>query len=496
MCCLPEPTARWLAACAPGLARIAAGQSHPKALAGGTEALKVAVSSAETPNVQFERLVIEAGSNTFTLPLHPRLTVIAGVGQTERDSLLAELVGALGSGRSGVHAELVDDAGRHLAVFRPEGAKHRVVDIDSETDVSAEFTSPEGRVDLLLQHGIDLRSARRRMRFSASDLTTGTQGAALIRHLAGRDQAQLWRAAEELRRTDDQLQSVAEEVGSAPEDADLVDRVEQRHAQLEVAQNRQERHRKKTFLGSFAFTVAAVPLGFLSPIFAFPALALAVISVLVSVGFHIGVRRAARREEEALSAAGAQSYLGFTIQRVNGLLSSDAHRKALTSAAEEHRRAVAAWRAAAGDIQVEWALEHRDEVMAAARTGKDFTALSALAVKGSDDDRTADLARVVVARLAQLRTLGIGGESFPLVLDDPFSAVDKETKPALLELLSHTAGSPQLIFLTEDEDVASWARLEALTGSIAIVEPQPEQTERPEKPERPARMRDRLTAQR
>jgi hypothetical protein len=28
--------------------------------------------------------------------------------------------------------------------------------------------------------------------------------------------------------------------------------------------------------------------------------------------------------------------------------------------------------------------------------------------------------------------------------------------------------------LTEDEDVASWARLEALTGEVALVEPQTE----------------------
>ena len=29
------------------------------------------------------------------------------------------------------------------------------------------------------------------------------------------------------------------------------------------------------------------------------------------------------------------------------------------------------------------------------------------------------------------------------------------------------------MFLTEDEDVASWARLEALTGDLALIEPQP-----------------------
>ena len=57
------------------------------------------------------------------------------------------------------------------------------------------------------------------------------------------------------------------------------------------------------------------------------------------------------------------------------------------------------------------------------------------------------------------------------MLDDPFADLERTAKPALLELLSHTSGSPQLVYLTDDEDVASWARLEALTGALAIIEP-------------------------
>ena len=51
-------------------------------------------------------------------------------------------------------------------------------------------------------------------------------------------------------------------------------------------------------------------------------------------------------------------------------------------------------------------------------------------------------------------------------------------KPLLLELLGRSAGEPQIVFLTEDEDVASWARLEALTGEVALIEPAPEHDER------------------
>ena len=59
------------------------------------------------------------------------------------------------------------------------------------------------------------------------------------------------------------------------------------------------------------------------------------------------------------------------------------------------------------------------------------------------------------------------------MLDDPFLALDASVKPALLELLSRSAGSPQVIFLTNDPDVLTWARLEALTGEIGILEAAP-----------------------
>ena len=91
-----------------------------------------------------------------------------------------------------------------------------------------------------------------------------------------------------------------------------------------------------------------------------------------------------------------------------------------------------------------------------------------------DDDTTTDLAHALVGRLTRLRSLGATGESFPLILDEPFEGLDRNVKPALLELLSRAAGAPQVLVLTEDEDIASWARLEVLTGELSIVEPQPE----------------------
>jgi hypothetical protein len=59
----------------------------------------------------------------------------------------------------------------------------------------------------------------------------------------------------------------------------------------------------------------------------------------------------------------------------------------------------------------------------------------------------------------------------PLILDDPYTEVAPSTKLTLMELLGRAAGSPQVIFLTDQDEVTSWARLEALTGDVALVEP-------------------------
>jgi uncharacterized protein YhaN len=423
--------------------------------------------------------VIQAGSNSFSLDLHPRLTVIAGVGQLERDGLIGEFIGALGSSRTGVHAELIQDDGRHLAVFRPAGGRHRVVDINSATDVSKEFATPDGRIDLLEQAGVDRRRARRRLRLGPADLATASQGANLVRELAEQDQTKLWTAAEEFRRTDEELQQVAESVGSAPEDAAVIDRIEQRHQKWEHAQERHDRFRRKSIVIALVGALSAIPIAFFSRIGAMGPLFLASLAVLLSVIFRSAMARASRAEEEALAEAGAQSYLGFHLQRVNGLLSSDANRKKLMTAAEDHKKAMVEWTRMAGDIQVEWAFEHREEVDATAHVRRDITALGAMSSTAPDmnDNAATDLARVLVTRLSEVRHFGVGGESYPLFLDDPFVELEGGLKPSLLELLGHGAASPQLIFLTEDEDVASWARLEALTGALSIIEPTPDAVE-------------------
>jgi len=435
---------------------------------------QVTLRARRSSGVRFERLVIEAGGNTSTLELHPRLTVIAGVGRAERDALVAELLGALASNRTGVHIEAVEDTGRRLAVVRPVGARARVVDVDRAVDVTAEFLDEQGRLNLVAGSGLDPVTIRRKLRFGAADLQAASHGAHLVRSLAAADQRSLWSAAERLLATEQALQAESDELGTAPEDAELVERVEERHHRLEGAVARDEKLRRITLVVTAVAAVGALVAPAVLGAGAGIALALlACVAMVVAVYSRNRADAARSAEDETLAEAGASSYLGFHIQRVNGMLSSEQARKRLMQVAVDHREAEAAWVALAGDIPVAWAVDHHEEITAAARVRIDITAHATMGPEDAAaiDDETTDLARVLVGRLAELRRLGGGSESCPLVLDDPFADLDRGAKPALLELVSHASGSPQLVYLTDDEDVASWARLEALTGALSIIEP-------------------------
>lgn len=421
--------------------------------------------------VHFERLVIEAGDSTFTLDLHPRLTVIAGVGRLEREGLVSELVGALSASRPGVHLELEEDSGRHLAVFRPHGARHRVVDVEQGLDISSHFATADGSIDLLARAGLDPRSAKRHLRLSASDLSTSSQSDQLIRDLAAVDQAALWAAADHVTICDEQLQAEADATGSTPEDAAVVEEIESRHATFLRAQEAHDRVRRLSFFTAAFATLGAIPLSILEgPTLALPFVLFAAVATGISMLYWRRMENARAKENDVLEQAGATSYLGFHLQRVNGLLATDQNRRRLMEAAEAYREALAGWEQVAGPVQVQFAVDHHEEIMAAARMRRDVGA-AALATPAIDNDLTSGMAHALIGRLAQLRAVGPRKESFPLVLDDPFVELDTSVKPSLLELLGRAAAHQQIIYLTEDEDVASWAKIEALTGDLAILEP-------------------------
>lgn len=421
--------------------------------------------------MQFERLVIESGDTSIAFDLHPRLTVITGLSQMERDGLINEFVGALGASRPGVHLELVADNGHRFAVFRPEGAPHRVVDIDERVDVTSQFVDGSGTIDLLARAGLDGRSARRIMRFSARDLAEATERDGLIHRLSRVEQNELWMAAEALVIANRRLEEEADAVGSSVEDAEVIERIEERHAAFERTQAENERVRKATFLiAGFAALLMAPIARVVGPIGVLALVLIALAAVGTSVLYWRRTERARTAEEEALAAAGAQSYLGFHLQRVNNLLGSDTRRQRLIRAAEEHRHAAARWHALAGEVDVDWAIANRSEITAAARLRSQVEPFVSDAPHRDD---TAAIAHALIGRLQLLRNLGPGRESFPALMDEPFAHLAPETVPAVLEVLVKGSADQQIILLTESERVAEWARVEAMTGALGVIEPTP-----------------------
>jgi hypothetical protein len=421
--------------------------------------------------VHFERLVIEAGQRTYSLDLHRRLTVIAGVGPLEREGLITELIGGLAAGRSGVHLEIASDAGARYAIFRPEGGRHRVVDIERSVDVTESFTTPEG-LDVLRRAGIDPSRARHELCMGPSDLATRSQ---LDRHLsvlARIDQARLWDVAEKVDDRERHLADVAQAAGSDAEDAVVFAAIEERHREFEQAQADNERVRYLSFIAGAGGAIVGIGLAAIyGLILLLPFLALSIAATAVSIGYWQRLEQARKREEAALASVGVASYLTFQIHRVNGLLGNDQARRQMMRAAEEHRAALAEWRVLVGDIPVAWAVEHRSAIRREAAELRSSAGGPAPGVDPTTEDDRAELAHTLLQRLARLKSLGAGGESFPLLLDDALVEVDPAAKPELLELLTKASTNQQVIYLTHDPDVAAWARVEALTGQLAIVEP-------------------------
>ena len=420
--------------------------------------------------MRFERLVIEADENTFSLDFHPCLTVICGVGRLEREGVISELVGSLSSSRPGVHAEIVADNGNRFAIFRPFGARARVVDVDTAADVSARFADHDGHVDLLAVADLDPRSAKRVLRMTAADLAATSHHDEHVRRLARADPDELWEAAARVAHARAELDQAAKDAGSEPEDAAVVAQIEEQHQRFEGAQARAEKLRRASFIGGALAALAAVPSATLvSQMAAMACVLLAVTVTVISFIQNRRVQQARKAEREALALAGAESYLGFHLQRVNGLLQSGQARERLVEAGTEHESAIAGWRQLAGDIDPEWADENRADIDTMSTQLRGATHLESGPHALGDDDPLAALAHALRQHLARVRSLGPAGESLPLILDDALVGLDPPVKASLLELLGTASDNQQIVFLTDDPEVVAWAQLEELTGAVAVL---------------------------
>ena len=423
--------------------------------------------------MRFQRLLLEIGASSVRLDFHPRLTVVSGLGPREREGLAIELLGGLGGPRPGSHLEVVDDTGRRLAVLHPKTNDDRVIELGSAQDVTDEFRREDGTVDLFAPMGLDLPTVQKFSNFAASDMASRAKVDGVIARLAARDQHRLWQTAYEVRATKASLETQVVAAGADPIDAPIIEEIESRHAIFEAAQARLERVRHfGIFVGS-AFVAGAVPAVALHSLAAIPMLLVAIATTLLSIVFRRRMEKAGKAERKALDAAGVDSYLTFRLQRVNGIVDGQGDRTKLARCVTDHREAVARWRSMADDATVEWAFEMREKVQTAAAQLRKGQAIAGTAA--NETTEPAELAQALIVRLTQLRHVGKRSEALPLLLDEPLSGVSPSTKQWLLELLGRSAGTPQVIYLTDDPDVVAWARMESMGGDLAIIEAAPQQ---------------------
>jgi hypothetical protein len=386
--------------------------------------------------MRLRRLVFEwEGRDAASLELHPCLTVVAGMERPAQEALASELVGALCGDRPGVRVEL-------------------------------DGLDPSEVPAALVRAGLHGDAGSRIVRFDATRAAEAGRGDPAIEALASADQQALWATAEALR-------SAEAELGITPggdEDDDEPARLlEARHAAYEAAGDRFESVRSATFYSSGFFALIAIPTMVLHGEAGLAAAGLAGVGAVVSLLAWLQVLRTRRAEKAALEAVGAASYIRYSLRRANGLL-EDGELERLQAAAAARQTALAEWRAIAGDVPVGWAVEQREEIEAAAFVHRQIESLVAVSYEEAhvEDITSEDLVHALVTHLSTARHRGDG---VPVVLVEPFAEVDRAILPVVLELLCRAAADQQLVVLTGDEAIASWARLEAMTGDVALVEP-------------------------
>lgn len=422
--------------------------------------------------MRFDRLAVEAQGRTLELSFHPRLTVVTGVGSATRESMIHELLSGLCTHRSGTHIQVVTDQGRSLVVFRPADAAHRVMELSTGTDVTAEFTTADGNIDLLAPFGMDATTTRRWSRLGPNDLAASTQNQDLIARLAQLDQGRLWSDAQRLQMARNAF--AGHDGDDQVEDAELTRRIDHNYHSQDAARAQADRTRLLALVVGTISLLIAVLVAPTSGIAAVIALAIAAAATVTALVFLGRVKYYVRQLDKALDESGSDSYLGYQLDVIDGYINSEHQRRHRAAAQADVDDALARWKDTAGDVGVDWALEHRPAIEAAAglrgqrtNTAGNVTELVARHAR----DEAPELIDALTNRIARNRDLGTDGESFPLLLDEPFVAFDPAVRPALLQVLVAQAGVPQIVVLTNSEDIVSWAHAEETAGNLSLVGP-------------------------
>lgn len=422
--------------------------------------------------MRLSRLVLETESNRVALQFHPQLTVLAGVPAPVRAHLVTEMVGGLTGEREGVHLELTSSASRRITIVRPRDGEHRAEAPDEHLDLTEDYRGSSGRIDVLERYGVRSGPDGCSLVIGGDAASRVTESDVQIARLGSLNQAELWSTANRVQVTEGEFLQLSAELEAADTGAQALADVEQKRTHLDGALATRERI-QRSLLGVAALAgIASVVVTLLTTVPVLPFVAVAALALAAALALKAKVDVARRQAEAALSSTGSDSYLGFMVNQVNGLMSDTDHRRRLSAVAADHREAAITWTRLVGNVTVDWALTHQRQIDSASRLRTHLGAMDTLsATAPTIDEHTAAVASLVLGRMTEFRRIGYGAESFPLILDDPFTTLDPSVRLGLLELLAREAGSPQVIILTDLPDVADWARLEALGGRAALLEP-------------------------
>jgi hypothetical protein len=85
--------------------------------------------------------------------------------------------------------------------------------------------------------------------------------------------------------------------------------------------------------------------------------------------------------------------------------------------------------------------------------------------------RMSELERYLRDRVAAVERCGPGGELLPLIFDDAFSTLRADAKWAMLDSIDRLSAAAQVIYLSDDPEVAVWARRRSAAGTVGHEDP-------------------------
>ena len=405
--------------------------------------------------MKFKRLVVEDGTSSRYIDLHPRLTVVAGLDQADRRVLLGELRNSLGAHADGSHLEVETNNGSHLAIFRAPGGDHRVIDVANTNDVTPYFLDASGNVN----PAFGMKMQDEKLVVDSTSLANRVDEDRNLDALTGADQEHLWTTLDRIRETEEQTAEAERQHAALKPDTEEEVSAEVYDNYFASGEPVPTTHKIATIVAlglaggaAYCFTAGMTFIG--------AGLGVVGLFALGYFGYPL-VRQflAQRAANSALEEAGADNFFDFQLQQVDGMLAHEEYRKKMREAATEHEEAIAEWNEIAGDIDPAFAHAHRTAI----QTG------AALRAADPDDDPTSGFLHPTTPLvLRAIGTVDTETETVPRILDAPFSGLDEANRHTLLDTLFAASEHRQMILLASEQDVSSWA-LQHLGGDASIV---------------------------